>query len=171
MNIIDLLLVITECYLLVETFKSAREAYLEYLDTITRTPLTPLNTPSTELTPVIDGKECKNLPVDPTGQGPFLFGMFLINIKDVTPNAKISSGCYEFTPVFYNYRIRSEANPLNILSTAIAAQWSTPNTDYTGGKAIGVTHWRVRPIDAVSAMTGMDFTTDSIVNVVYFYYQ
>lgn len=134
-NIIDILLVIGECYLVTETVKSANKAYKAYLDANSLIPITNLEGSFGQLHPVKDGKDCGVVGETPEGKGyPGLDGKFLLSMRLIARDKTITQFCWRFTPVYTH-----SAEPGNIWQS-----WNDPEGDNAGGYATGIGAWNVQ---------------------------
>lgn len=137
-NIIDILLVVSECFLLVETVKSCKDAYDAYLDADTLEPSAPLMGRISGLHPVRYGRDCGTTYLPPDGQGePLLNGKFYLPMIRAIKKGilTINSRCYKFTAI-----MGGSSKP----GTWDDFSWNDPTSENAGGAAFGITSWNVQ---------------------------
>lgn len=168
-NIMDIVFVASECYLLIETMKSSRKAYQAYKAADTLIKSTDLNPTMANLKgfqqKIVNGKiqetECDTVPVNPKGKGWGPNGMHMISLTEILNKGFTTSNCYKFTAMFEGTK---STNPDNT-----ATAWNDKFGVNAGGRENGISRYLVSQYSAPDPVPTWSFWTGSIQDIVYFY--
>lgn len=159
-NIVDILLVLSESYLMVETIRSVKNAYHAYLDAQGLEPNYPVQ-PAQPFQPLKNPCDDNQLS-PPEGKGSLPGGKFPLGFTSIAKKRQVTykSGCYKFTPIYTHTPIGGDWDE---------ESWNDPDGENAGGYAMGIGSWNVQQDVSTISAPVYNYSTKGILNIVYFW--